>query len=168
LHGRFGGVLGDLGAARVADGAADAGEEHPEVVVDLGGGGDRRARVAGRGALPQGDRGADAVEEIDLGLLHALQELPGVGGEALDVAALALSVEGVEGEAALPRAGDSRHHHQAVGGDGEIDVLEVVDANAPGEDGFSHGIRWRSRGFHRENTTANSTMPSLESSLLAT
>ena len=33
------------------------------------------------------------------------------------------------------------------GGDGEIDVLEVVDANAPGKDGFSHGIRWRSGGL---------------------
>src|SRR5207249_158090 len=66
-------------------------------------------------------------------------ELPGVGGQALHVPALALGVERVEGEAALARAGHARDHHQAAGGDGELDVLEVVDADAAGEDGFGHG-----------------------------
>ena len=37
---------------------------------------------------------------LDVRLLHHLEELAGVGREALDVAALAFGVDGVEGEAA--------------------------------------------------------------------
>jgi hypothetical protein len=41
-----------------------------------------------------------------VGLLHQLQELAGVGGERLDVAALALGVERVERERGFSRAGE--------------------------------------------------------------
>ena len=36
---------------------------------------------------------------LDVRLLHHLQELAGVGGQALDVAPLPLGIDGVEGEA---------------------------------------------------------------------
>jgi hypothetical protein len=44
---------------------------------------------------------------VDVGLFDALEELAGVGGERFDVAALALGVDGVEGERGLARAGDA-------------------------------------------------------------
>ena len=48
--------------------------------------------------------GRQALDQIDVGLLHELQELPGVGRERLDVAPLAFGIERVEGERALARA----------------------------------------------------------------
>src|SRR5207237_6474929 len=51
----------------------------------------------------------------------------------------ALGVQRVEGQAALARARDAGDHHELAGGDGDVDVLEVVDADAPGNDGFGHG-----------------------------
>ena len=42
--------------------------------------------------------GGQALDEVDVRLVHLAQELPGVGREGLDVAALALGVNGVEGQ----------------------------------------------------------------------
>jgi hypothetical protein len=80
---------------------AGAGEEQAQVVVDLGDGADRRARVVAGGLLLDGDGRRQALDQVDVGLLHQLQELPRVGRERLDVAALALGVERVEGERGL-------------------------------------------------------------------
>ena len=77
---------------------ADAGEEKPQVVVDFGYRSDRGTGVvAGRLLLDRDGRG-QPLDQIHVGLFHELQELPGVGGEALDIAPLALGVERVEGE----------------------------------------------------------------------
>src|SRR6201999_1818514 len=55
--------------------------------------------------------------------------------EALDVAALALGINGVEGERRLARAGQAGEHHQLVARDGDVDVLKVVLAGAADGDG---------------------------------
>ena len=80
----------DLAAAVVAVRRADVGEEQPEVVVDLGDGADRRARIRPGGLLLDRNGRRQAVDQIDVRLLHLLEELPGVGRQRLDVAALAL------------------------------------------------------------------------------
>ena len=49
-----------------------------------------------RVVLFDGDGGADALDVVHVGLVHSFQELPRVGGEALDVSAVALRVDGVE------------------------------------------------------------------------
>ena len=95
-------------AAVAADRAADARVEQPQVVVDLGGRADRRPRVADAVLLPDGDRRADALDRVDVRLLHPLEELPRVGRQRLDVAALPLGVDGVEGERRLARPADAR------------------------------------------------------------
>jgi hypothetical protein len=61
------------------------------------------------------------------------QELPRVGGQRLDVAPLALGVDGVEGQRRLARAGQAGDHDQLVPREVEIDVLEVVRARAAGK-----------------------------------
>jgi hypothetical protein len=84
-----------VGAVRVAD----AGEQQAEVVVYLGHGADRRPGVSARALLVDADRWREAVDLVDVRLLHLAEELPGVGRQALDVAALSLCVDRVEGEA---------------------------------------------------------------------
>jgi hypothetical protein len=66
--------------------------------VDLGDRADGAARIPARRLLFDRDGGGQALDAVDIGLAHQLQELAGVGGEALHVAALALGIDGVEGE----------------------------------------------------------------------
>ncbi len=56
----------------------------------------RRARVFRGGLLLEGDRGRQAVDAVDVGFAHQLQELAGIGRERFDVAALALGIDRVE------------------------------------------------------------------------
>src|SRR5439155_23914779 len=68
----------------------------------------------------------EPVDRVDVGLLHHLQELARVGRERLDVAALPLRVDRVEGKARLPGPGEPGDADQAVPGQPDGDVLEVV------------------------------------------
>ena len=88
----------------VAGEPAHARPEHAQVVVDLGDGAHRGARVAAGRLLLDGDGGGQAADGVVERLVHLPEELPGVGGQALDVAALALGVERVEGQATTSRA----------------------------------------------------------------
>jgi hypothetical protein len=113
-----------LRAVRVAD----ARVEQAQVVVDLGNRAHGRARVvAGRLLLDRNGRG-QPLDQVDVGLFHDLQELPGVGRQRLDVAALAFGVERVEGERGLAGAGEARDDDQPVARQVEADVLQIVSA----------------------------------------
>lgn len=90
-------------AALGAVGLADTGEEEAEVVVDLGDGADRRARVARGRLLVDRDGRGEALDEVDVRLVHLTEELPGVRGERFDVAALPLGEDRVERERRLAR-----------------------------------------------------------------
>jgi len=118
--------LAVLGAVR----AADAGVEQPQVVVDFGHRAHGRARVVAGGFLLDGDGRRQAVDAVHVGLVEALQKLARVGAQALDVAALALGVQGVEGEAGFARTRQPGDHHQRVFRDVEVDVFQVVRARA--------------------------------------
>jgi hypothetical protein len=107
------------------------------VVVDFGDSSDRRARVLGGRLLLDRDGGREAVDLVDVRLLHHLEELARIGREALDVAALALRIDRVERERRLARARQAGEHHQPVARDVDVDILEVVlaraaDGNHPG------------------------------------
>ena len=67
---------------------------------------------------------------LDVRLLHHLQELARVGRQGLDVAALPLGIDGVEGEAGLARARQAGDDRQALARDLDVDALEVVLARA--------------------------------------
>ena len=121
-------------AAVVAVRLADPRPEQAQVVVDLGDGADRRARVARGGLLVDRDRRREPLDGVDVGLLHLAEELPRVGRERLDVAALPLGVDRVEGEARLARAGEPGDDDQRVAGQLEVDALEVVLAGAGDDD----------------------------------
>ena len=136
----FGRLADHLLAALAAERPADAREQQPHVVVDLGRRADRRARIADAVLLADGDGRADALDAIDVGLLHPLEELPGVGRQRLDVAPLPFGVDRVEGERRLSRSADAGDDDQLAGGQRDVDVLEVVRARAAHDERAS-GLR---------------------------
>ena len=98
------GVRAHLAAAQRAERVADARPEQPQVVVDLGRRADGRARRLGRVLLLDRDGGREPVDRVDVGLLHALEELARVRRQRLDVAALSFGVDGVERQRGLTRS----------------------------------------------------------------
>ena len=124
----------DLPAAGRAVRMADPGEEEPEVVVDLRDRPDRRSRVPAGALLVDRDRRRQAVDLVDVRLLHLAEELAGVGRQALDVAALALGVDRVEREAALAAAGEPGDDDEPVARERDGDVLEVVFAGTANDE----------------------------------
>ena len=119
---------------------ADVRVEQAQVIVNLRGGGDDRARAAAGTALLDGDGRRQALDEVHVRLLHLVEELPGVGGERFDVFALALGVDGVERERRLARAAQAGDDHQLVARDVQREVLEVVLTRAADPDEFfAHG-----------------------------
>ena len=67
---------------------------------------------------------------LDIGLLHHLEELAGIGRETLDIAALAFGIDRVEREARLARARQAGDHDQAVARQRDVEALEIVLARA--------------------------------------
>ncbi len=129
---------GDRPAADGAMRAPDARVEEAQVVVDLRHRADRRARVARGRLLVDRDRRREPVDRVDVGLLHHLEELARVGGERLDVAALALGVDRVEREARLARAREAGDADERVARQRDRDVLEVVLARAVNDEVVGH------------------------------
>ena len=125
---------------------AGAGKQQAQVVVDFGDGADGRARVVAGGLLLDRDRRGKALDQIDIGFVHALQELPGVGRERFDVTPLALRVERVEGERGLAGAGQPGDDDHPVAWQIEVDVFQVVRACAANSDVlmFIHVVRFDS------------------------
>ena len=139
----------DFPAAVATEGPANARVEQPQVVVDLGRRADGRSRVADAVLLADRDGRRDAVDSIDVRLLHPLEELPRVRRQRFHVAPLALGVDRVEGERRLARSAHARDDDEPAGGQRQVDVLQVVGARAAddetcgrssgsGENAFGH------------------------------
>ncbi len=111
-----------------------AREKKLQVVVQLGHRPDRRAGRAHGVGLVDGDRRRDPLDRIDLGFVHAVEELPRVRAEGLDVAPLPLGVERVENERGFPRPRHPGDDDELARGDLEREVLEVVLAGAADDD----------------------------------
>ena len=95
----------------------------------------RAGRAHGIGLIDR-DRGRDALDGIDRGAVHAVEELPRVGREGLHVAALPLRVQGVEHERGLSRPAHARDDDELVDGDVEVEILEVVLTRAANANGI--------------------------------
>ena len=98
----------DRPAAVEAVRLADPRPQQAQVVVDLRDRADRRPRVARRRLLVDRDRRRQALDRVHVRLVHLPQELARVGAQRLDVAALALGVDRVEGQRGLARARQAR------------------------------------------------------------
>ena len=130
----FGGLARDGAAAVRAVRLADRGPKEAQVVVDLRDGADGGAGRARGGLLLDGDGGGETVDGVDVGALHLVEELAGVGGEGFDIAALAFGVDGVKREGALAGAGQAGDDREGVAGDANGDVFEVVLTRAAHSD----------------------------------
>jgi hypothetical protein len=115
-----------LGAVR----GAHARVQQAKVVIDLGDGAHRGARVLRGRLLVDGDGRREALDAVEVGLVHLPQELARIAGEALNVAALPLRVDGVEGEARLARAREAGYDAEPVARDVYVHVAQVVLARA--------------------------------------
>jgi len=114
-----------LGAVRTRQ-LRQAGEEEFEVVGDLGDGADGAAGGTDRVGLAEGDGRGDAVDPVDAGAIHPLEELAGVGAEGFGVAALAFGIEGIESEGGFARTGRAGEDVEHPQGEIEGKILEVV------------------------------------------
>ena len=123
-----------LGAVR----HADARVEQPEVVVDLGDGADGGSRVARRRLLVDRDRRRQALDEVDVGLVHLPEELARVRRQRFDIAALSLRIDRVECQRRLPRTREPGEDDQLVARQLEIDVAQVVLACSSDPDRSTH------------------------------
>ena len=131
-------LLGDRLAALGAVRPAGAGVEQAQVVVDLGDGADRRPRVARRGLLVDRDRRRQALDEVDVGLVHLAEELARIRRQRLDVAPLALGEDRVERQRGLARPGEPGEDDERVAREVDRDVLEVVLAGAANDEAVGH------------------------------
>ena len=124
------------------EGRAGAGIEQAQVVVDLGDGTDGGAWVVRGCLLLDADRRTQPFDDVDIGLVHQLQELPRVGAQALDIATLPFGIQRVECEARFARAAQPGDDHQLMSRDVDINVLQVVRASAPHADDacFQRGL----------------------------
>ncbi len=150
-------------AARRAVLHAGTRVEDAQVVEDLGDGADGRARIARGGPLLDGDGRRQPLEPFDRRPLEPSEELTRVGAQALDIAALSLGVEGVEGEGRLARAARTGEDDQGALGQREVRDVEVVLPRAEdldalglrGRDGCGHCVGARSLSLRpRPSATA--------------
>src|SRR6266446_2292749 len=131
LHDLLAGLARDRFAAIRAMRHADGRVDDAEIIVNLGDGADGGARRPRGGFLFDGDRRGKAFDDVDFRALHLVEELARVGGERFDVAALAFGIDSVEGERGFARAGKAGDDREAVPGDFDADIFEVVLARAP-------------------------------------
>ncbi len=117
-------------AGRRRIGNPGAREEQAHIVVNLGDRPDRRARIARGRLLLNRNRRRQALDPVDIGLGAALQKLAGIGRQTLDIAALALGIDRVEGQRRLARTRQARDHHQSVARNREADILQIMLARA--------------------------------------
>ena len=88
--------------------------------------------------------GGHRLELVHRRPLEPLEELPRVGAEALDEAALPLGVQRVDGEARLARARDARQANELAFGEVDRNGAKVVGASAD-EVSLLH-LRWTRQG----------------------
>lgn len=113
-------------AAALAKERGVVGKEHLEVVVETRERPDGGAGRAHRVGVLDGDRRKNAGELFHLRRGHAVDELPRVGAEGFDVAALSLGKKRVDDERALSRARGTGDRRELSSNEVEVEVSEIV------------------------------------------
>ena len=122
-------VLGAVGRARPR-------KQQAQVIVNFGHRAYCGARVVAGGFLLDADGGRQAFNQVHIGLVHQLQKLTRVGGQAFHIAALPLGIKSVKRQAGLARAAQTRDDHQLVARYVQVDVFQVVRARTSNVDGL--------------------------------
>src|SRR5258706_3983190 len=95
------GLPADLAPTYRTMGMTNTSIEQAQIVIDLGNCANSRARVMGCTFLVDRDSRREAIDMIDIRLLHLIQKLAGIGRERFDIATLALGKNGIKSQAAL-------------------------------------------------------------------
>ncbi len=107
---------------------AKPGVQQAKVVVDLGNGGERAAWPGGGGMLRDAKGRRQALDQVDVGPLHLLEQGAGLARQCLEVAPTSLGVDRVEGERAFPGAAHPGEHGKPAARQVEVQTLQVVRA----------------------------------------
>ena len=126
LHDASGRLRPDRAVAIRARCSGEPGQQEFQVVIDLGDRPDGRACGFDIVRLLDGDGRGDALDGVDARFVHAVEELPRVGRECLDVAPLALRVDRVERERRFAGTAGTGDDVQASARQVEVDPLQVV------------------------------------------
>src|SRR5947209_4020786 len=105
---------------------ADTSIEQAQVVVNLRHCSHGRTRIVRRSLLVDRDSGREAIDMIDIWLLHFVQELTSVGGQRFNVTTLSFSKNGIKGKATFARARKPSDDDDFVTGYSYIDVFQIV------------------------------------------
>ena len=126
LDNLLGGLAGDGPAAVGAVRRAYRGEKQAQVVVNLGDRSHGGAGASAGGLLLDGDGRRKALDGVHVRAFDLVEELAGVGGESLNVAALALGVDRVKGQRTLAAAGQAGDDSKRVARDAHVDVAQIM------------------------------------------
>ena len=108
-------------------GLADAGVEELQVFVNLGAGAHGGTRIVRVHLLLDGDGGREACDALNIGLVETAHELPCIRTQALHIAALSFSIQGVERQGRLARSRQAGDDHQLVLRNLQTNAFQVVD-----------------------------------------
>lgn len=100
--------------------------QQAQIIINFGHGCDRRPRRAAGRSLFDRDCRREALDMFDLRLLHPVEELPGVGGEAFDVTPLSFRIKRVERERRFPGAREPGDDDELIAGNRHIDVFQIM------------------------------------------
>ncbi len=147
LHDLLGRLAADGLAAIRAMGHADRRVEQAQVIVDLGNGADSGTRTAAGGFLLDRNRWTEAVDRVDVGSLHLVEKLAGIGRKRFHVAPLAFGVNRIESERGFAGAAQTRYDRQSIARNLDVNILQVVLARAAHRnlgDGHLRNTLWTS------------------------
>src|SRR5208283_1206238 len=105
---------------------AQPGDKNPKIIVNLG---NRAHRAAGRVTgvlLLNGDGRRETFDVIQTRLLHLVDELAGVGTEALHVTPLAFRIDRIHGQRGLAATAGTAADGHPVARNLDVDALKIV------------------------------------------
>src|SRR5690606_9664495 len=145
---------GALALRTVQDGQSREGQL--QIIVQLRHGAHGGPRGAHRVALINGNGRGYAQDAVDGGFVHAIQELPRISGESLDIASLTLGIDGVEGQGRLARSADASDDDQLSRRQRQVEVAQVVLAGTLDDDALGGLVIGAGCGHERSRLWWNS------------
>ena len=118
--------LGNGLAALVAVLFPDTRIQESQIVVNLRNCPDRRAWIFRGGFLIDCNGRRQSFDLVHIRLADTVEELSGIGGERLDIAALPFGVEGIERQRTLAAAADTGDDYKGVFGYFKVDIFQIV------------------------------------------
>ena len=75
---------------------------------------------------------------VHVRLIHQLQKLPGIGGQALHVPPLPFGIDSIEGQSGFATTRQPSNDHQFIPGNFHVNILQIVFTGAVDGDEFLH------------------------------